>query len=109
MTLDLTQIRAQFPALKKRDVFFDNPAGTQVPVQVIQRMTDYLTTCNANHGGVFATSKASDAVIDEAREAVADFYNAIIGHYEVNPATGQVLPLNRDAQTFLKLRQRLTN
>jgi len=30
----------------------------------------------ANHGGVFATSQASDALLDEARSACADFYNA---------------------------------
>ena len=32
--------------------------------------------CNANHGGQFATSRASDAIIDEARAAMADFLNA---------------------------------
>ena len=31
---------------------------------------------NANHGGAFATSIASDAVLDEAHQAMADFYNA---------------------------------
>ena len=32
--------------------------------------------CNANHEGAFATSVASDAILDEAHRAMADFYNA---------------------------------
>jgi selenocysteine lyase/cysteine desulfurase len=35
-----------------------------------------LIECNANHEGAFATSIASDAVLDEAHQAMADFYNA---------------------------------
>ncbi len=39
-------------------------------------MNKYLLECNANHEGAFATSIASDAVLDEAHRAMADFYNA---------------------------------
>jgi selenocysteine lyase/cysteine desulfurase len=39
-------------------------------------MSKYLIECNANHGGAFATSIASDAVLEEAHQAMADFYNA---------------------------------
>jgi cysteine desulfurase family protein (TIGR01976 family) len=35
-----------------------------------------LIESNANHEGAFATSIASDAVLDEAHRAMADFYNA---------------------------------
>jgi len=35
-----------------------------------------LIESNANHAGAFATSIASDAVLDEAHRAMADFYNA---------------------------------
>lgn len=76
MSLDPVQIRSQFPALTSGAVFFDNPGGTQVPQPVVDRMVDYLVAKNANHGGAFATSVASDAVIEEARQAVADFLNA---------------------------------
>lgn len=76
MTLDLSRIRACFPALTSPDVYLDNPGGTQVPHHVIDRMVDYLVTKNANHEGAFATSRASDALVDEARSAAADFYNA---------------------------------
>ncbi|MEX0787217.1 MAG: cysteine desulfurase-like protein [Anaerolineales bacterium] len=76
MPLDPIQIRSRFPALASGATFFDNPGGTQVPTQVVERITRYLTTTNANHGGAFPTSQASDAVIDEARAAMADFLHA---------------------------------
>lgn len=76
MTLDLTTIRENFPALNRPVIYLDNPGGTQIARQSIERMTRYLVESNANHGGVFATSRASDAVIEAAREAGADFLNA---------------------------------
>src|SRR5438128_12522042 len=79
--LDLQSIRRQFPALGLRVdgrpvVYLDNPAGTQVPQQVIDRTTSYWQTMNANQGGVFATSERSDALILEVRAAAAAFVNA---------------------------------
>ena len=43
MALDLEAIRSQFPALGETDdgvprVYFDNPAGTQVPQRVVDAM-----------------------------------------------------------------------
>ena len=76
MTLDLSLIRSQFPALERDVIFLDNPAGTQVARPVLERVNQYLVEMNANHGGAFATSQASDALLAEARAACADFYNA---------------------------------
>jgi cysteine desulfurase family protein (TIGR01976 family) len=76
MTLDLSAIRSQFPSLNRRDIFFDNPGGTQIAKPSLDRINQYLIECNANHGGTFATSIASDAMLDEAHRAMADFYNA---------------------------------
>jgi cysteine desulfurase family protein (TIGR01976 family) len=76
MTLNLSAIRSQFPALDRPAVFFDNPGGTQIAKQSLERITKYLLESNANHEGAFATSIASDAVLDEAHRAMADFYNA---------------------------------
>lgn len=80
-TLDVTAIRAQFPALSQTvndrpAIFLDNPGGTQVPQSVIDAMSDYLAHHNANRGGAFATSQCSDATIEESRAAVADLLNA---------------------------------
>jgi len=76
MSLNLDAVRQQFPALKRNAIFFDNPGGTQISQPSIDRINRYLTENNANHGGVFATSTASDEVLDEAHRAMADFYNA---------------------------------
>ncbi|MBN2149444.1 MAG: cysteine desulfurase-like protein [Anaerolineales bacterium] len=78
MPLDPLIIREQFPALRQKPgvIFFDNPGGTQIAQQSFDRINAYLTQHNANHGGAFATSQKSDAVLDEAHAAMADFYNA---------------------------------
>ena len=76
MPIKPEQVRKDFPALQRDVVFFDNPGGTQVPNRVIDRMVSYLRDANANHGGAFETSKRSDEIIDEARQAMADFLNA---------------------------------
>lgn len=80
-TLDIAAIRAQFPALALKDgghdrVYFDNPAGTQVPQQVIDRTVDCLANRNANLGGYFKTTVEAGELVDLAHQACADFYNA---------------------------------
>ncbi|MCJ7433656.1 MAG: cysteine desulfurase-like protein [Anaerolineales bacterium] len=76
MSLDLKVIRQQFPSLNRPAVFLDNPGGTQIAKQSLDRINRYLIESNANHGGTFETSIASDVVLDEAHHAMADFYNA---------------------------------
>jgi len=83
-TLDLAWIRAQFPALaqsvhqhsdKRPAVFLDGPGGTQVPQRVIDAIADYLARNNANTGGAYHTSRNTDNMIAEARQAMGDFLN----------------------------------
>lgn len=76
MPLDIDLVRQQFPSLDRPAIFFDNPGGTQIARQSLDRINRYLIECNANHEGAFATSIASDAVLDEAHRAMADFYHA---------------------------------
>lgn len=78
---DVAAVRRQFPALAQKHgdreaVYFDGPAGSQTPETVIAAIGDYLRTMNANHEGVFATSRRSDAMLDEAHRAAADFLGA---------------------------------
>ena len=73
--------RQQFPSLQRElqgrpVVYLDGPAGTQVPQRVIQAMVEYLSRRNANHGGRFATSRESDALLDAAHQAAADLLGA---------------------------------
>src|SRR5207248_1600073 len=53
-----------------------NPGGTQVTQQVIDAMMTYFRGANANTRGAFVTSQSTDAVIDAARGAMADFLHA---------------------------------
>ena len=78
--LDVEWVRRQFPALSQTvngqpAVFFDAPGGTQVPQRVIEAISEYLSKWNANLGGAFLTSQRSDSIVDEAHEAMADFFN----------------------------------
>src|SRR5262245_51948159 len=77
-SFDVTRIREHFPALTRAraPIYLDNPAGTQVAREAIQAMCDYMLYDNANLGGVFTTGKRSDAMVSEARAAVADFLGA---------------------------------
>ncbi|MFO7461667.1 MAG: cysteine desulfurase-like protein [Desulfatiglandales bacterium] len=79
--LDIQSVRSQFPSLQqthngRQVIFFDNPGGTQVPRTVVDAMTHYLLHDNANHGGAYATSRRSDAMIEEAHRAMADMLGA---------------------------------
>ncbi|MGB8832834.1 MAG: cysteine desulfurase-like protein [Candidatus Sulfotelmatobacter sp.] len=78
--LDLTHIRSQFPSLSQTvnghpAAFLDGPGGTQVPQRVIDAISNYLRRDNANTGGAYATSRNTDAILAEARAAMADFLN----------------------------------
>ena len=79
--LDPSAVRRRFPGLLRRDgerpaVFFDGPAGSQVPSSVPAAMSHYMLYGNANHGGDFATSKVTDEMTAAARQAMADLFGA---------------------------------
>lgn len=82
MTFNVEHARAQFPSLNRTTasgrtpIYFDNPAGTQVPRHVIDAVTNYYTTMNANSGGAFETSQNSDAMVKRVRAQAAQFLNA---------------------------------
>ena len=56
-------------------IYFDNPAGTQAPRSVVDRIDECLLDANANLGGYFATSRLAGEFVDDARQAMADFVN----------------------------------
>ena len=77
----VSEIRTHFPALTRRHephkvAYFDGPGGTQVPRPVAEAMTDYLFHHNANTHWAYPTSEETDAAIEYAREALAEFINA---------------------------------
>src|SRR5215210_9077332 len=71
--LDLEAVRARFSALARGLAFFDGPAGSQVPDEVVAAIATYLTDDNANLGGTFETSVRTESLVTEARVATAEF------------------------------------
>ena len=72
------QIRSQFPALQRQHngfpvAYFDGPGGTQVPKSVVEAVSDYLYHHNANTHWNYPTSAETDAILIQARQALADF------------------------------------
>ena len=81
MAIDIAAVREQFPALALTHnggprIYLDNPAGTQVPRTVLDRMMQALVEFNANMGGNFHTSRLATEMSAEAHRAMADFFNA---------------------------------
>ena len=75
------EIRAHFPALERVHnghavAYFDGPGGTQVPRIVVKAMNDYLYHHNANTHWAYPTSAETDALIEESRVTLAEFFNA---------------------------------
>ena len=82
MTIDLEGIRAQYPSLSIIDdgrprLYFDNPAGTQVPEIVVKKMADCMLQSSANIGGHFTTSVQAADIVADARNAMAALVNAL--------------------------------
>ena len=79
-SFSIDDIRSQFPALSRIHngspvAYFDGPGGTQVPRVVVEAMNDYLFNHNANTHWGYPTSDETDALIEDSRQAFADFFN----------------------------------
>ena len=80
--LDVARLRADFPILKelvhgKPLVYLDNGATSQKPRQVIEAVSRYYASQNANvHRGVYSLSEQATALYEEAREKARRFVNA---------------------------------
>ena len=74
--LDLTRIRAEFPALNTDMVFLDNAGGSQVLARVADRIRDYLLNDNVQHGASYAPSQRATERVLAARRAIAELVNA---------------------------------
>jgi cysteine desulfurase/selenocysteine lyase len=81
-TLDVERIRADFPILGLQVegrplVYLDNAASSQMPRQVIDRLTRYQTTQHANvNRGVHYLSETATAEYEQSRSKVQHFINA---------------------------------
>ena len=71
--LDVHALRQRFPALASGAAYLDGPGGSQAPQEVLDAVDGYLRGSNANLGGAFPTSAASDELMARARETAAEF------------------------------------
>ena len=74
--LNLTAVRAEFPALANDCVYLDNAGGSQVLRRVADRVRDYLLTTSVQLGASYAQSQRASEKILSARRAVAELINA---------------------------------
>ena len=76
--MDVNEIRKDFPIFKNRDIaYLDSGATTQKPQYVIDKVSEYYETCNANpHRGAYGLSIEATALYEETRAKVAKFINA---------------------------------
>lgn len=105
LLLDIDKIRRDFPILHQQVndhqlVYLDNAATSQKPKSVIEALTKYYQSDNANiHRGAHALADRSTKDYEDTREAVRQFINA--------PSVEQVIftkgtteGINLVAQTF---------
>ena len=84
--IDVEQLRAQFPILSEPAhghslVYLDNAATTQKPRVVIDALSNYYETSNANvHRGVHMLSERATAAFEAARTEAATFLGAAHTH-----------------------------
>ena len=69
-------LRPDFPALAQGIAHFDGPGGTQVPEAVAAAVAATYRSAVSNRHGGFASSDRADAIVNEARAAVADLLGA---------------------------------
>jgi cysteine desulfurase family protein (TIGR01976 family) len=74
--LNLPFIRSQFPALQQDFVFMDNAGGSQVPRQVVERISEYLSSWNVQLGASYEVSATAGQKLREATARLARFINA---------------------------------
>ena len=80
--LDTAAIREAFPILSREVhghplVYLDNAATTQKPQSVIDALSNYYSTMNANiHRGLHTLAEEATAAYEDVRKQVATFINA---------------------------------
>ena len=104
-TFDVHKIREDFPILHRKVngkplVYFDNAATSQTPLQVIEKITNYYSTYNANiHRGVHQLSQEATDRYEEARQTIQQHFNAKHAH-EIIFTSGTTHSINLVAHGF---------
>ena len=105
MTLDISKIRADFPVLDQQVngsplIYFDNAATTQKPKSVIDALSHYYKSDNANiHRGLHALAERATTAFELTRTKIKEFINAPSSDQIILTA-GTTGSINLVAQTF---------
>ena len=101
------QIKKDFPILNqtingKPLVYLDNAATTQKPKQVIDRVSHYYQTQNANiHRGIYRLAAEATQAYEDCRRLTQTFFNAK-SPKEIIFTSGATESINLVAQSFLE-------
>ena len=78
--LDIDYVRSQFPAFKdplsKNWTFFENAGGSYVPKNVIDKLTEFMTSTKVQPYAQYPMSKIAGENMDKATELFAKMINA---------------------------------
>jgi cysteine desulfurase / selenocysteine lyase len=102
---EVAQLRGDFPLLDKPVngrplVYLDNAATSQKPTPVIEALSRYYSTENANiHRGVYELSQRATLAYEQARAKVQRFLNAADPH-EIVFVRGTTEAINLVAQSY---------
>jgi len=106
--LDIAKIREDFPILnqtvnKKPLVYFDNAATSQKPQVVVDAISNYYKTINANiHRGVHTLSQLATDAYEVSRQKIQAHFNAK-NSYEIIFTRGTTESINLVANGFTQL------
>lgn len=79
MEFPVQLVRDQFPALNSPSIFFDNPAGTQVPRQVVDAVSSSLIRAASGPGGYFQASREAESIYNRAHSSMAELLGGTSG------------------------------
>jgi selenocysteine lyase/cysteine desulfurase len=91
LPLDLTRIRAEFPAFRQPNLkdmaFFENAGGSYTCAPVLNRMKQYFWTTNVQPYGFYPASREAGQAIDVAHKRMAQALNVPIDWVHFGPST----------------------
>jgi cysteine desulfurase/selenocysteine lyase len=100
-------LRSDFPIFSKKVhnqnlIYFDNASTTQKPQQVLQALTNFYSSHNANiHRGIYALAEEATGLYEDARGLVARFIGATHAQ-EIVFTSGTTQGINMVAQSWAR-------
>ncbi len=105
--LDVEYVRSQFPAFKhplsKNWSFFENAGGSYVPRNVIEKLTDFMTSTKVQPYAEYPMSKIAGDNMDKATKLFADMINANVNEILIGGSTSiNLYVLSNALKKFIK-------